>query len=130
MTDTLRSQTNRDVQRAERRSLLAGLAQFQGPSRWRSIFQFSSTALAYVATVAAMYAALKISVWLTLAMSIVAAGLVVRLFIIQHDCGHGSYFRSPRANEFLGLVLQRRDVHALRQLAAPARRSPCRVEQS
>jgi omega-6 fatty acid desaturase (delta-12 desaturase) len=102
MTDTLRSQTNRDVQRAERRSLLAGLAQFQGPSRWYSIFQVSSTALAYVATVAAMYAALKISVWLTLAMSLLAAGLVVRLFIIQHDCGHGSYFRSPRANEVVG----------------------------
>jgi len=102
MTDTLRNQTNRDVQRAERRSLLAGLAQFQGPSRWRSIFQFSSTALAYVATVAAMYAALKMTVWLTLAMSPLAAGLVVRLFILQHDCGHGSYFRSPRANEFVG----------------------------
>ena len=102
MTDTLRNQTNRDVQRAERRSLLAGLAQFQGPSTWRSIFQFSSTALAYVATVAAMYAAMQISVWITLAMSLLAAGLVVRLFIIQHDCGHGSYFRSPRANEIVG----------------------------
>jgi acyl-lipid omega-6 desaturase (Delta-12 desaturase) len=102
MTETLRSQTNRDMQRAERRSLLAGLAQFQGPSRWHSISQFSSTTLAYVATVAAMYAALPYSVWLTLAMSLVAAGLVVRLFIIQHDCGHGSYFRSPGANELVG----------------------------
>ena len=102
MTDTLRNPANRDIQRAERRSLLAGLAQFQGPSRWRSIFQFASTALAYAATVVTMYAALQYSVWLALAMSLLAAGLVVRLFIIQHDCGHGSYFRSARANEFVG----------------------------
>lgn len=102
MTDTLRNQVHRDIQRAERRSLLAGLAQFQGPSRWRSIFQFASTALAYAATVVTMYTALQYSVWLALAMSVIAAGLVVRLFIIQHDCGHGSYFRSARANEFVG----------------------------
>jgi len=102
MTDTLRNPTNRDLQREERRSLLKGLAPFQGPSKWNSITQFASTALAYAATVAAIYAALKISVWLSLAMSLLAAGLVVRLFIIQHDCGHGSYFRSPRANEFVG----------------------------
>ncbi len=102
MTSTLRNQTDRDIQRAERRSLLAGLAQFQGPLRWGSSIQFASTALAYAATVAAMYAALQYSVWLALAMSLLAAGLVVRLFIIQHDCGHGSYFRSPRANETVG----------------------------
>jgi omega-6 fatty acid desaturase (delta-12 desaturase) len=102
MTGTLHKQTIRDIQRAERRSLLAGLAQFQGPSKWGSITQFASTALAYAATVAAMYAALQYSVWLSLAMSPLAAGLVVRLFIIQHDCGHGSYFRSPRANESVG----------------------------
>jgi omega-6 fatty acid desaturase (delta-12 desaturase) len=102
MTDPLRRQTIRDIQRAERRSLLAGLAKFQGPSRIGSISQFASTALAYAATVAAMYAALHYSVWLALAMSPFAAGLVVRLFIIQHDCGHGSYFRSPRANGLVG----------------------------
>ena len=102
MTDTLRNPANRDVQRAERRLLLKGLAQFQGPSTRDSITQFASTALAYAAIVAAMYAALKLSVWLSFAMSLLAAGLVVRLFIIQHDCGHGSYFRSPRANAFVG----------------------------
>ncbi len=102
MPDELRIHTNRDFHRAERRSLLKSLAQFQGPSAWGSIFQFASTALAYTATVAAMYTALHYSVWLTLAMSLPAAGLVVRLFIIQHDCGHNSYFRSPRANEAVG----------------------------
>jgi acyl-lipid omega-6 desaturase (Delta-12 desaturase) len=90
------------VDREERRALIASLARFQGPSAGRSIMQLAITALAYALTVAGMYAALRYSIWLTLAMSLPAAGLVVRLFIIQHDCGHGSYFRSSRANEILG----------------------------
>jgi acyl-lipid omega-6 desaturase (Delta-12 desaturase) len=93
---------DRDVERAERRTLLASLVKFQRPSTRRSIIQLASTVLAYAATVAGMYAALQFSVWLTLAMSVPAAGLVVRLFIIQHDCGHGSYFRSSFANEIVG----------------------------
>jgi acyl-lipid omega-6 desaturase (Delta-12 desaturase) len=102
MGDTHHREINRDVTRAERRALLAGLAHFQGPSAWRSSMQLASTVLAYMAAVAAMYAALQLSVWLTLAISLPAAGLVVRLFIIQHDCGHGSYFRSSHANEIVG----------------------------
>jgi omega-6 fatty acid desaturase (delta-12 desaturase) len=41
----------------------------------------------------------------TLALAIPTAGLYVRLFIIQHDCGHGSFFRSARANRWLGATL-------------------------
>jgi len=41
----------------------------------------------------------------TLLMAIPTAGLYVRLFIIQHDCGHGSYFASRRANEWVGRCL-------------------------
>ncbi len=90
------------LDRTECRKLLANLAKFQGPSAWRSVLQFASTVLAYAVAVAAVYAALNVSVWLAVAMSIPAAGLVVRLFIIQHDCGHGSYFRSPHTNEIVG----------------------------
>jgi omega-6 fatty acid desaturase (delta-12 desaturase) len=95
---------DRETERAERRALLDVLAKFQGPSVWLSAVQFASTAAAYAATVAAMYAVLHYSLWLTLAMSLPAAGFVVRLFIIQHDCGHGSYFRSPAANGVVGAV--------------------------
>jgi omega-6 fatty acid desaturase (delta-12 desaturase) len=41
---------------------------------------------------------------MTLCLSVVAAGLVVRIFVIQHDCGHGSFFRSRRANDALGMI--------------------------
>ncbi len=48
------------------------------------------------------YAYYHISPWLSLALALPAAGLVVRLFIIQHDCGHGAYFKSRLANEIVG----------------------------
>jgi omega-6 fatty acid desaturase (delta-12 desaturase) len=43
--------------------------------------------------------------WLSLLLAVPAAGLLVRLFIIQHDCGHGSFFRSRSANDRLGRLL-------------------------
>src|ERR1051326_2065059 len=85
-----------------RRSLVADLARFQIPSLARSVAQLATTTLAYGGIVALMYASWNISVFLTLALAVPAAGLLVRLFIIQHDCGHGSYLRSRRANHLLG----------------------------
>jgi omega-6 fatty acid desaturase (delta-12 desaturase) len=93
-----------DAERAERLAMVASLARFQGPVIRRSAFQLASTLAAYAVVLATMYAGLQFSVWLTLAMSLPAAGLVVRLFIIQHDCGHGSYFRSPSANKIVGWI--------------------------
>lgn len=51
-----------------------------------------------VATVAQAY-------WLTLLLSVIAGGLLVRFFIIQHDCGHGSFFSGRRANDITGLAM-------------------------
>lgn len=47
----------------------------------------------------------QVSYWLTLLVAVPAAGLYIRLFIIQHDCGHGSYFSSRRWNDFVGSVI-------------------------
>ncbi len=85
-----------------RRTLSAVIAPFAVSSLRRSLWQFGSTFLAFIAVDAAMYASLSLSVWLTLALAFPAAGLMVRLFIIQHDCGHGSFFRTRRANDLLG----------------------------
>ncbi len=49
-----------------------------------------------------MYLSLPVSYWLTLALSVPAAGLLVRTFIIMHDCGHGSFFPSRMANDIVG----------------------------
>jgi omega-6 fatty acid desaturase (delta-12 desaturase) len=51
-----------------------------------------------------MYLSLSISWWLTVPLALLAGGLLVRVFIIFHDCGHGSFFRSRRANNFWGFL--------------------------
>ncbi len=87
----------------DRRTLLAGLETFQAPSIRRSVGQLGGTVALYAALVAFMYYAyFHISPWLTLALAVPTAGFVVRLFIIQHDCGHGAYFRARWANETVG----------------------------
>jgi omega-6 fatty acid desaturase (delta-12 desaturase) len=52
-----------------------------------------------------MLGSLEYGYWITLVLAIPAAGFLIRLFIIQHDCGHGSFFRSRVANDTLGFVL-------------------------
>ena len=56
----------------------------------------------YLFLVVAMYLALDVSVWLTLALAIPAAGFLLRTFIVFHDCGHGSFLPSRRANLWVG----------------------------
>jgi omega-6 fatty acid desaturase (delta-12 desaturase) len=51
-----------------------------------------------------MFFSVQIGYWLTLLLSIPTAGFLMRLFIIQHDCGHGSFFRSRKANDSVGLA--------------------------
>ena len=51
-----------------------------------------------------MIKSLEISYWLTLFLSIFAAGFMIRIFIIFHDCGHGSFFRSKRLNKIIGII--------------------------
>jgi omega-6 fatty acid desaturase (delta-12 desaturase) len=52
----------------------------------------------------AMVHAITVSYWLVLPLAILAAGFLVRIFIIFHDCGHGSFFRSKRANQVIGSI--------------------------
>jgi len=59
-----------------------------------------------VVPLAALWTAMTVSVayayWITLLLAVPTAAFVVRLFMIQHDCGHRSFFRSPRINDLLG----------------------------
>jgi omega-6 fatty acid desaturase (delta-12 desaturase) len=52
-----------------------------------------------------MYLSLDYSYWITLGLSVLSAGFLVRIFIIFHDCGHGSFFKSKRANLIVGTIL-------------------------
>lgn len=75
---------------------------FARPQRWRSWLQLVLSVGAFVAGCASMYAAASISWALVLILALPTGVLVVRIFIIQHDCGHGSFFESRRANDVLG----------------------------
>ena len=79
--------------------------EFKGAEAWRSIFQLVTTLALFTATCIAMFYSLDISYFLTLLLSLPAAGLLIRLFIFQHDCGHGSFFNSKRANDWVGRFL-------------------------
>ncbi|MDX1521623.1 MAG: fatty acid desaturase [Anaerolineae bacterium] len=51
-----------------------------------------------------MVLSLEVGYWLTLLLAVPTAGFLVRLFIIQHDCGHGSFFKSRKANDWVGMT--------------------------
>jgi omega-6 fatty acid desaturase (delta-12 desaturase) len=83
----------------------AMLAPYRKPEAWRSIFQLANTLLPFAVLWALALWSLDVSYWLTLALTIPAAMLLVRLFMFQHDCGHMSFFRSQRACNAVGSVL-------------------------
>lgn len=80
------------------------LAKYQNPKLSRSVWQLTNTLIPYAVLWVLMYKCLSVSYWLVLALSVIAAGLLVRIFIIFHDCGHNSYFKSHKANLIWGYV--------------------------
>jgi omega-6 fatty acid desaturase (delta-12 desaturase) len=80
------------------------VARFQAASVWRARWQLINSFLPYVLLWFAMDRALIVSYWLMLPIAILAAGFLVRIFIIFHDCGHGSFFESKRANNVTGAL--------------------------
>ncbi|HEX6203839.1 MAG TPA: fatty acid desaturase [Thermoanaerobaculia bacterium] len=90
---------------ADERAWRKVLAPYKRSSRRRALAQLANTALPFAALWALAAWAFQFSYLWTLLLAIPAAGLFIRLFIIQHDCGHGSFFRSAKANNGLGGVL-------------------------
>ena len=80
----------------------AVLAPYKGPSTWRSVFQLVNTAVPFVLLWCAMLWSLQIGYWLTLLLAVPTAMLLTRLFMFQHDCGHGAFFKSRRAANLVG----------------------------
>lgn len=72
---------------------------------WRSLWQVFNSVIPFFVLWYLAYRSLEIGYWLTLLLTIPAAGFMVRMFIIFHDCCHGSFFKSPLANNRLGLLL-------------------------
>lgn len=87
------------------RTLAEILERYRTPSFGRSLAQLIVSASLFALAWTASLLALKVSVWLTFVLSGVTALFLMRLFMIQHDCGHGSFFRSQRLNDAVGGVI-------------------------
>lgn len=78
---------------------------YRQSDRQAANFQLLTSLALFFVLCCAMYHSLKIGYWLTLLLAFPTAGMVLRLFIIQHDCGHGSFYSSQTANNWLGRCL-------------------------
>jgi acyl-lipid omega-6 desaturase (Delta-12 desaturase) len=81
------------------------LTKYREPSHARSVFELALTASAFAALWVLVWATMGLGYWVSLLLAVPAAGFLVRLFMIQHDCGHGSFFRHRAANDWVGRVL-------------------------
>ncbi|MEO1205957.1 MAG: fatty acid desaturase [Pseudomonadota bacterium] len=81
------------------------LSEYRKPDPARGVFELLVTLVPLMAMWGLTYAALSVSFFLALLVAIPAGGLLVRLFLIQHDCGHGSFFRKRATNDWAGRIL-------------------------
>jgi omega-6 fatty acid desaturase (delta-12 desaturase) len=80
------------------------VARYQRPSIGRGVWQLMNTMIPYVMLWALMYFTARVSWWLTVPLAVLAGAFLVRIFIIFHDCGHGSFFKSKVANHAVGAL--------------------------
>jgi omega-6 fatty acid desaturase (delta-12 desaturase) len=80
------------------------VARYQKPSIGRGAWQIINTLVPYAALWCLMGFSARISWWLTAPLAILAGAFLVRVFIIFHDCGHGSFFKSSIANHAWGAI--------------------------
>jgi omega-6 fatty acid desaturase (delta-12 desaturase) len=88
-----------------RRSWKEALARYQRPALSRGLWQLLNTLVPYLLLWFLTYRSLAVSIWLAWPLALLAGGFLVRIFIIFHDCTHGSFFKSTRANVILGNLL-------------------------
>jgi len=80
------------------------VAKYHEPNFWKASWQIVNTLGSYAALWCLMYFTLKVSWVITFLLAALSAGFLIRIFIIFHDCGHGSFFKSRAANNFWGFV--------------------------
>jgi omega-6 fatty acid desaturase (delta-12 desaturase) len=87
------------------KTLFLALLRYREPDQPRALLELGITLLALISLWVLMWLSLDVGYWLTLLLAIPAAGFLVRLFLIQHDCGHGAFFRGRAVNDWVGRVL-------------------------
>ena len=83
----------------------ARLAKYKGADLSRSVRQLVTAVMLFAGGWTLMYLSLSVSYWLTLLLAVPTAFFLIRLFIIQHDCGHGSFFSTGTVADIVGSIL-------------------------
>jgi len=81
------------------------VSKYAFPETWRSAWQVINSVVPFFVLWYVMVRSLEVGYWLTLILAVPTAGFMMRCFIIFHDCCHGSFFKTMKANDRLGLVL-------------------------
>jgi acyl-lipid omega-6 desaturase (Delta-12 desaturase) len=81
------------------------LARYRSPRSARSIIELVITAGPFVLLWLLMWVSLDLGYWVGLLLAVPAAGFLVRLFMIQHDCGHGAFFHHRGVNDWVGRAI-------------------------
>ncbi|MDO9525339.1 MAG: fatty acid desaturase [Gemmobacter sp.] len=81
------------------------LARYREPILFRSVYELAVSLVPFVALWGLAWWSIAISPWLALGISVLNAGFLLRLFLIQHDCGHGSFFANRRVSDWVGRIL-------------------------
>lgn len=81
------------------------IAEFQSPSLAQSLWQLGNTLIPFFCLWVIAYQNLHQSLWIAIAAIVLGGGFLVRAFIIFHDCGHGSFFKSKKANDIVGTLM-------------------------
>jgi acyl-lipid omega-6 desaturase (Delta-12 desaturase) len=80
------------------------VARYASPDLRRSLWMVVNTMVPFISLWILMILSVRISYLLTLLLAFPTAGFMMRTFIIFHDCGHGSFFKSRRANDAMGII--------------------------
>jgi omega-6 fatty acid desaturase (delta-12 desaturase) len=79
------------------------VTKYYSPHTWKSTWQFLNSFVLFITTWVLMFLSIELSYFITLLLAFPAAGFLARIFIIQHDCGHGSFFNSRKVNDWAGM---------------------------
>ena len=80
------------------------IRKYNKPDVKKSIWQIVNSLIPYAFMWYLMYLSLQFSYAVTLLLALIASGFLIRIFIIFHDCGHGSFFKSAKANNAVGMI--------------------------
>jgi omega-6 fatty acid desaturase (delta-12 desaturase) len=100
-TITATSSTSKSIKPTHWRQIVR---KYQAPSLPKSLWQITNSFVPYAGLWVLMYFTISVSWLLTTALASLAALFMMRIFIIFHDCGHGSYFKSKRTNNIVGFI--------------------------